>query len=334
MQTSPKTHIKILLLYFCFHFSFSLHAQERSNDMLSGSFNITKPAREAFGMPVLKDDTTEGINKKRLRAVVITEAALFSASMFGLYHLWYKDYPQSTFHFINDNHEWMQMDKIGHGVTSYYIGKIGYETLRWSNVPEKKAVWYGGTLGFVYLLTIETLDGFSKEWGASTGDLIANIGGSGIFIGQQLLWKEQRMTLKFSFHPSEYAQYRPDLLGKNFGQNIIKDYNGQTYWLSANLKSFSKQSSWLPDWLNVAVGYSAEGMTGALENSTEYNDLKIPAFPRYRQFFFSLDADLTKIKTNSEFLKILFQAIGFIKIPFPALEINTNNETKFHWLYF
>lgn len=285
----------------------------------------------------LIDDELESssvVNKKRLRSVIIVESGLFVLSMAGLYQLWYSDYPQSSFHFANDNANWLQMDKVGHGFTAYYLGQVGYETLRWCNVPEQKAVWYGGTLGFVYLLTIETLDGFSKEWGSSTGDLIANISGSGLFIGQQMLWKEQRAALKFSFHQTKYPDYRPDLYGKSFIHNLIKDYNGQTYWLSLNLKSFWKQSRFLPDWLNVAFGYSGEGMTGPSSNYTEYEGKAIPGFDRYRQFYFSLDADLSKIKTHSKFLQKLFVVLGFVKIPFPALELNTRNELKLHTIYF
>ena len=54
----------------------------------------------------------------------------------------------------------------------------------------------------------------------------------------------------------------------------------------------------------------------------------------YRQFYLSVDLDLTKIKTNSKFLKTLFSTINFIKIPAPALEYNTKNGFKFHYLHF
>lgn len=284
--------------------------------------------------PSLPEMNKDSVNKRRLRAVIISKAAIFGGTMYGLYNLWYKDYPQSSFHFHNDNRNWLQVDKVGHGITSYYVGKIGYEALRWANVDEKASVWYGGTLGFIYLLTVESLDGFSAEWGASTGDLLSNAIGSGMFIGQQLLWKEQRITFKYSFHQTKYADHRPDLFGTSLPENMLKDYNGQTLWLSANLKSFTKKHPALPAWLNVAIGYSGEGMTGASANVTEYNGRNIPVYQRHRQYFLSLDADLTKIKTESDFLQSLFNLIGFIKIPFPALEYNTKGEVDFHWFYF
>jgi hypothetical protein len=48
---------------------------------------------------------------------------------------------------------------------------------------------------------------------------------------------------------------------------MLKDYNGQTYWLSVNLHSFYKGSK-IPKWLNLAIGYGANGMlTGNGENN-------------------------------------------------------------------
>ena len=36
---------------------------------------------------------------------------------------------------------------------------------------------------------------------------------------------------------------------------------------------------------------------------------------------------------ENKFMRALTRTIGFIKVPFPALEINSNQST-FHWLYF
>ncbi len=278
----------------------------------------------------LPDDSSY-VNNKRLTGVAISGGALFAGTMTGLYYLWYKDYPQSHFHFINDNGEWMQIDKLGHMMTSYYVGRLGYETLRWCGVNEKHATIYGGSSGFIYLLTIEILDGFSAKWGASYGDLIANTAGALLFIGQQLTWKDQKLMMKFSYHPTNYAQYNPGQMGSNGIQRLLKDYNGHTYWLSANPKSFMKNTACFPGWINISFGYGAEGMTGP------YNNIEgehIPDFERYRKFFLTLDVDLTRIKTRSVFLKALFNLVGFVKIPFPTIEYNTKGQFKFHYLYF
>ena len=259
-------------------------------------------------------------NKTRFTTLVVTEATLYGGSMIGLNSLWYKDYPRSSFHFFDDNAEWQQMDKVGHMTTSFAIGKAGIDLLKWSGVERKKAIWYGGALGSVYQSTIEILDGFSSQWGFSWGDFSANTVGSVLLIGQELAWDEVRIVPKFSFHQSVYPQYRPNMLGSNLAEQILKDYNGQTYWLSFNISSFLHEDNRFPAWLDLSLGYGAEGMTGAVFNPPfDKNGYYLPVFDRYRKFYVSLDADLTRIKTRSHFLKTVFNTIGFIKIPAPAI---------------
>jgi len=55
---------------------------------------------------------------------------------------------------------------------------------------------------------------------------------------------------------------------------------------------------------------------------------------RNRQFYLSLDIDLTRIKTKSKFANTVLGAFGFIKFPFPAIEFNQNGKTQFKGLYF
>jgi hypothetical protein len=282
--------------------------------------------------PLIADSTI--INKGRLTGVLVVQGSLYVASIAGLYYAWYRDYPQSGFHLFSDGNEWMQVDKCGHLITSYYISRIGHASYRWSGMKENAAAWYGGLLGFAYLLNIEILDGFSSEWGFSMGDLAANTLGSAIFVGQQLLWHQQKFSLKYSWHQTRYAQYRPDLLGENLIQNMVKDYNGHSYWLSGNISSFLPPDSKFPKWLNIAFGYGAEGMTGASENTIEYKGKPVPGFPRYRKFFLSLDVDLTRIPTKSPVLKTIFTVLSFIKIPAPAIEYNTMGQWKVYGVYY
>ena len=296
-------------IFFFFLLSISAFAQSKLDSFLTPSDTLNIPRRNA---------------------VYITKASLATISLVGLNQLWYADYQQSKFRTINDNDEWLQMDKLGHVFSSYQLGKIGSNVLEWSGESEKNQLIYGATLGFVFLTTVEVFDGFSEEWGFSWGDIIANASGTGLFIGQELLWKEQRVTLKYSFHQTNFAQLRPDKLGNGFLEEILKDYNGQTYWLSANVHSFFKEST-IPEWLNVAVGYGAEGMlTGQSES---VNNLIISP-QRTRQFYLSLDVDLTKIKTSSHVLKSVFDVLNVIKVPFPTLELDVKNGLKAHFIYF
>ena len=275
-------------------------------------------------------EPSDSLNINKRNTVVIAEASIAILSVIGLNELWYKDYPKSNFHTINDGKEWMQMDKLGHVFSSYQLGRFGAEALEWSGVRKKDQLIYGATIGFGFLTAIEVLDGFSEEWGFSWSDMAANAAGTSLYIGQELLWEEQRIMFKYSFHRTKYAPQRPDKLGNGLLEEALKDYNGQTYWLSANLKSFFKNSK-IPSWLNVAFGYGADGM---LTGENEPLNIRYPNQSRIRQFYLSFDVDLTKIRTNSHFLKTIFSVFNAIKVPFPALEFTDKNGIKLHAITF
>ena len=297
------------VLIFLLLFSFFAQSQSKLNSFLTPS------------------DT---LNKARKTNVFIGESVALGATLVGLNQVWYKDYPQTNFHFINDNNQWMQMDKFGHLYSSYHLGRAGAELLQWSGASQKEQLLYGATLGLGFLTVVEVFDGFSQEWGASTGDVIANVSGTALYVTQDLLWKEQRILPKFSFHQTKYAKYRPETLGASLNEQILKDYNGQTYWLSFNIHSFTKDT-FFPKWLNVALGYGADGMIyGDKDEAIANSVIQNP----YRQFYLSLDVDLTKIETKSHFLKTLFSVFNTIKIPAPTLQYDDFNGVKAHFIYF
>jgi hypothetical protein len=188
---------------------------------------------------------------------------------------------------------------------------------------------------------IEVLDGFSAEWGWSWSDIGANVFGSGLFLSQELAWGEQRIQYKFSFHRKSYDepmlnQRSNKLFGNSWYERMLKDYNGQTYWLSANLKSFFPKSK-LPAWLNISVGYGADGMFGGFENLAKDKDGNITFdrrdIQRYRQWYLAPDIDFTKIKTNKKWLRTAFHFLNAFKFPAPALELS-NGKLKAHAIYF
>lgn len=271
---------------------------------------------------------SDTLNKPRRNAVVISEASLGALTLVGLNQLWYSDFERSKFHTINDNNEWLQMDKFGHVFTSYQLGKHGAQLLNWSGVSKNDQLLYGATLGFTFLTAVEVLDAYSKEWGFSWGDILANGAGTGLYVGQELLWNEQRITIKYSFHDTKYAKMRPDKLGETYLEQILKDYNGQTYWLSANIHSFFKESK-IPKWLNVALGYGANGM---LTGTKDIDNPVLTSNQRYRQYYLSFDLNLNKIRTNSKLLRSVFDVLNMIKIPFPTLEFNKKGAV-FHLFY-
>ena len=84
-----------------------------------------------------------------------------------------------------------------------------------------------------------------------------------------------------------------------------------------------------PRWLNLAAGYGAEGMIYA----RDYQNVEA-GFPKpHRQYYFSIDFDLTAIKSRSKLLRTLLFVANIIKLPAPALEISKDG-VKFKPLYF
>jgi uncharacterized protein YfiM (DUF2279 family) len=276
----------------------------------------------------LKPSDTLDIHRRN--ALVITEASVVGLSLIGLNSLWYNDYPRSKFHTIDDANEWKQMDKIGHVFSTYQLSKAGADLLNWSGVSKNNQLIYGSTLGLVFLTTVEVFDGFSSEWGFSWSDFGANAIGTTLYVGQELLWDEQRFVIKYSFHRTNFAPQRPNTLGNGLLEEALKDYNGQTYWLSFNLRSFFKDTK-IPEWLNLAFGYGVEGM---LSSRGESVDNLFTNQNQYRQFYLSFDVDLTRIKTESHVLKTIFSVLNVIKIPLPTVEFNSQNRPVFRLFYF
>ena len=272
-------------------------------------------------------------SKKRIHALNYSIFGLYGVSMTWLYSQWYKDYPQTSFHFFNDNSEWEQMDKYAHTWDAYNIAKPLVKCYQWTGMNKTKALVYGVGVAFLFQTSVEVFDGFSSQWGFSGGDMFANAIGLSLFTFQELKWQDQRLSLKFSFRQTKYADYRPDLFGKSLPENILKDYNGLTHWLSINPKSFFKNSN-IPSWLSLAIGFGAEGMTGGKVNSTFYEGKKIPAFERYKQYYFSIDIELHRMQTHSKFLKSVFKLINIIHLPSPAIEFSKGHKPIFRPFYF
>jgi len=326
-----------------------------------------------FAQKIPVDSLTH--KQKVVRKTILLGAmgAYTAGSITFLDLIWYHPYQSTSFHFFNDNSQWCQMDKCGHAFSTYSSARLvmeamdwaGFETnpfnaslghlstggLRWAGFSKRESIIIGQAFGLLYLSSVEILDGFSKEWGFSWGDEAANFVGGFAFSLQQFYWKEQRIQLKFSDHQTSFPPYRPNVLGSNFAEQIIKDYNGQTYWVSFNVASFLKKETKFPNWINVSFGYGATNMITGKNNTIVYPDgttandpVKnqtaivsanghIDYFYRYRKYYFSLDVDFTKIKTKSRLLKSVFSVVNGFKLPFPTIEYDKYG-THFKPFYF
>jgi hypothetical protein len=271
---------------------------------------------------------SRGFNSKKLVIVAAANAAFYTGSFIALNKAWYADYDKTKFHFFNDNPEWNQMDKAGHVWTTYHVSRLSKEMWQWTGLNNKTSAILGGASGMVYQSIIEIQDAYSTQWGFSWGDVGANVAGAGLFVLQEISGK-QRVSVKLTHWPKKYPDElvgrRDQLFGKSMPERVLKDYNSQTYWLSANISSFLPDVK-LPKWLNVAFGYGADGMYGGRSNvwtdkegvTHDYSNIR-----RVRKFYLSPDVDLTQIYTRSKVLKKVFFVLNMVKVPAPAFQITT-----------
>ncbi len=317
-------------------------------------FNERPKSQSKFQQLFTAPDT---LNKARFWALNTSLATGYTGVVIALDKVWYSQYPRSRFHTFNDMGEWEDMDKMGHLFTSYMESQLSSQMYRWTGLERNKSALVGFGIGTLFQTTLETLDAFSEEWGWSWGDVGFNTAGGLLYLGQELAWREQRIQLKISSwrRPLDdinitstngvktvtLKDRRNELYGTNVGEILLKDYNALTIWASVNISSFMKnKDSKFPKWLNVSMGYGAENVYGGFENewldetADSYFIIDSNEFPRYRQFYFSFDIDLTKIPVRNKFLKTILNGLNIFKIPAPAVEFNTLGKVKFHPFYF
>lgn len=286
-----------------------------ASNTLGQSDKLAPPPAERKGLFIAKTSPHKG----RIIGVSSSIATVWSGSMIGLQTVWYKDTIPNQFKVIDDSKSWLQMDKAGHLYTAYQLNRLTSDLYRWSGVKNSTATWIGFGVAMGYQTTLEVLDGFSGTWGWSWGDMAANTTGAAMYTAQQLLWEEQRFLPKFSYSPTPFAALRPNVLGSNFQESLLKDYNGQTYWLSVSPGRFF-DSPYLPKWACISFGYSVnEKLVGSEPTYTD------PAtgitYNEQREFLFSLDIDFSQFDIKRPWLRALVKQFNYLKIPFPALII-------------
>lgn len=258
----------------------------------------------------------------------------YGLAQVGLYAAWYRNQPRQSFRFFNDGAQWQQVDKVGHFYSAFHLSRASTPLVKRLG-SQRRAAYAGGAVGWLLLLPVEVFDGFSKAYGFSWHDLAANAAGSACWVGQHALWGEVRIQPKFSFHRTGLAAVRPNTLGRNLPEEVLKDYNGQTYWLSVDLHAFLKRRySRFPKWLNVAVGYGANQMLHAREAAN-----RAAGYAAYRTWYLALDVDLhyyrrPPVTFGNQLWNGLLYAVSLVHLPAPALGYRPGKGFKFYPAYF
>lgn len=270
-------------------------------------------------------------SKKRLITVGTSSALTWTASDVVLYSAWYSNYSTSKFHLFDDRKEWLQMDKVGHFYTANKLSSSLSTIYQWTGLSRKKSIITGSLLSWGYQSSLEIFDGYSNGWGFSWSDMSANTLGVLAYSLQEYFLNDQFVNFKMSAHLSPYAKLRPNVLGSNIPERLLKDYNGQTYWMSFSPFYLSKNDK-LPKWLCLSLGYGIDSKIDGMKN--HYYDINSNSlFLAKRMFLFSLDIDFKKLPINNKRLKQFISVLNMVKVPLPTL-IYVDNKLHFKGIYF
>ena len=325
--------------------------------LLSGTNNLAQSLEIEIKEKIPFLQPADTLHKERFWTCSAIGATIYGSAIIGLNKIWYAETERSSFQLFNDLGEWNHVDKKGHTFTAYNYTNWLFTGAKWTGMKRRRAMWTGAGLSFLLQGTIEVMDGYSAKWGFSIPDVAFNTLGIGLFVGQELAWKEQRIIMKVSstvpsystdiltsvdgIHTTTYRERAHSLYGSRFPETLLKDYNAQTNWFSFNIHSFIKRKDTrFPQWLNIAIGYGAQNMFEGFnynwtEEKTGIQYQRNPnIYPRYSQLYFSFDIDLMKIKTKSRFLKTVFSILNWLKIPSPTLEFTTLGNVRFLPIYF
>ena len=275
-------------------------------------------------------ENADSLSKKRTAIITGGIGLTWAGSMTGLYQVWYKNEDLGSFHTFDDCANWLQMDKAGHVYTNYKISRLTGNMYQWAGLKKSTAALIGTGIGLGYQTTLEFFDGYSPGWGFSWCDMGANALGGALYLGQELAWGEERFIPKFSFHTTEFAGLRPNVLGSNFSEQLLKDYNGQTYWLSFNPSLFFKETA-VPKWVCLSFGYSVDAKI--IGDQETYASPAGTTYLSQREFLFSLDIDFSRLPIKKPWLKKVVEQFNYLKVPFPAL-ILSNGKLSGSAFYF
>lgn len=247
----------------------------------------------------------------------------------------------SEFKFQEDGNYALYLDEPGHVFSSYYASYFFTDACLAAGIDYESSMLTGGLLGFGYTLYIEILDGYGANWGFSTSDMIANALGSGLYIASAYVPALESVQLKFSYWPAEWH-------GEHSRQPhdfFVDDYSSQTFYLTVNLHDALPASveDYVPDWLNVAVGYAARNLC---DGANPDYDCSYSTFSMYsdqyggpiygqRRIILALDYDLQRIiPEGPAWVNWLVQTVNFVKLPAPAIEYSIEEDRfRFYLAY-
>jgi hypothetical protein len=275
----------------------------------------------------LHGETDGPVNSTRLWLVGGTLFTANAAIMIYYFTTFYNDdyARRAPFHTFDDWYNAdLNVDKLGHvWGTQAYVQAL-YHMFRWTNLPERDAMYWSSGTALLFQLEMEITDGLYEKWGFSWWDMGANTLGA-LWPNLQRVYPElQPFMLKMSYHPSASVQ------NGWVEHDYLRDYDGFTYWLALTVEDLLPEAakSWWPDWLGVAVGY---GANRTMLGKNIYNSAG-GVGQGEQEWYVALDYDLRKLPGDTPILRWLKESLNIFHLPAPAIRITPSG--VWYGLYF
>lgn len=270
---------------------------------------------------------------KRITLFLGTLGTSYALLLVALFQIWYSQNHNVAFHWFDDSQEWLFLDKFGHAYIAFTECRLLVNLFNWCGLKGSKNLVLSALIAFCMQSSYEVFDGLAADYGASIYDLMANAVGAMMVVVQYHFFKKIWVNYQFNFSLTDYAQLRPNMLGNSFWSRYFKDYNGQTYWFSINLRQLTKLKIF-PTWFMLSIGYGGDGLLGGHDNIWEdkqHNLHDMSHIVRSRRFYLSFDVDFTQAKTSISWLNHLLYVSSYLKIPLPGLELHTEKGLRWRW---
>jgi len=247
-------------------------------------------------------DSLGGIDPFRLTLVAGGTVGAFVWGHAMQNDLWWKG-TWVPFH-VNWEQDWryaLGADKLGHATFPFMASRAYGMAFRWCGMDTATSIWASSGVALAYQTYIEVRDGFSRDYGFSPGDMVANVFGAGLPVAQHYVPALRPFTLQLSFWPSQAFR-------QGSHNAIIDDYTSTTHWLSVSMADVLPQDwTWYPAWLNLAVGHTVENLDGRGGGN--------------HVVLLALDWNLQRIAGLPAWLRDVFHVLHTYHLPAPAVRL-------------
>lgn len=290
--------------------------------------SATTSGTEAAPMPVREEAPLEAESPQdhRVLSMAIT-GGVFGALYGWNYLAWYlhaDNSPSLRFH----DEGWFGIrtyaggaDKLGHAWANYAIGRGAAGILEWGGWGQRTSVATATAATFGFFLMTELKDGYTKDYGFSWGDVVANLAGNLFGVAFEA-WPalDRAIDLRLEYWPSK--PFRRSIASKG-PFNSSEDYTGQRFFVAYHLSSLGAlRDSHFFGWtqyIDLCLGFHA----------AHYKPDDTDSAPHTQELFAGLSLNLQRVVENtmmtsaraSAGVRALHFATELYQVPYTALKL-------------